>query len=300
MKLFEQIGFLQLIAVTVLSIGQNAWATEPNASLSSDDAVGCGQHGGVLGADGTERPINPDNPDEVACSAAGHAAAQFMDSSALASLSSPPSNGCGAASAKAINGKTSWQRGYDQAMSGERFEVPISTRTGTLRAELKACSEYTKGGLSPSEKGCCLDGFHRGYADLQRLILNYLQHKQPAPMSDAAKLCYQAFGEGRHAARIKCRELSGSALSCNPPQISPNTRHLGCASLGYLAELRQCPVVQAEQRALSRALNGGALSGARLPANVDLGEDATNEIVPAAGGARSGNATGTGLDREPE
>lgn len=263
-----------------------------DAGVSSSGIVGCGLHGGVIGEDGTERPINPDNPDEALCNQASKPSAHFMDTSPLAQLSDPPKSSCGSPSAKSLEGKTSWQRGYDQAMSGTRFKIPILTRSGTLHPELKACSEYPSQHLGAAELNCCLTGFRQGYADLQRMILNNLMAKQPAPQTPEALLCYRAFGEGRHAADVRCQELSGNALSCKAPQIDPKSQRLGCASVGYLAQIGECPMIKAKRKAFTRALEGGALSGAQFHAIAERDESPdTTPLAPA--NASSANEKGS-------
>jgi len=202
-----------------------------------------------------------------------HAAAAaeniFMDVPALANLSAPPATGsCGSSSKKTQN-LSAWERGYEQAMSGKRFKVAIRTRSGSLHAELAGCYEYKNSKFSADDVACCMAGFGKGYADLQQVILNSLSQRQPAPDDPQAQSCYRSFGEGRMAADAECDDLQHTKNACRLPNISNDIAHLGCASVGYLAGLAQCPAVKSQQNSLKRALDNGALSTAALPPDRD-------------------------------
>ena len=87
----------------------------------------------------------------------------FVDTPPIALVNPPPTTGdCASPASAERSGKTAWQRGYEQAMSGARYELPLKSTSGTVQPAKRSCLEYSEAHLSEGEIACCKAGFGAG------------------------------------------------------------------------------------------------------------------------------------------
>jgi hypothetical protein len=273
MKLFWQIHVLQIFAVAGVAV---SLGTPLSASASSANAA-------------------PSKLLHRATEESKDTTYEFKDMPAIATLHQPPQGGeCGATSMKA-DGLTAWQRGYQQAMSGQRYRVLVHNNGTYFMRAFKACSEYNKMPYTEADGACCMAGFGVGYADLQQIIFNWISQAKPAPDTPEAQSCYKSFGEGKTAAAIKCKSIKRGENACDLPAIDREDKYTGCSSIGYLVGLRQCPAIKKGQDALKLALDNGALT------DLSSKNASLEEIAPAAPDSSSSASSGRAPDvsREP-
>lgn len=207
----------------------------------------------------------------------------------FAVLSAPPPAGdaCSNESGPKRDGRNTWMRGYEEAMSGKGYDKLADF--GSSRRAFRACNSFAYDDSRQGERAldCCKLGFAKGYQDLQQHIVNRLNGGEKKLAG--ADGCYRSLGDGRRYGQAECdKENVGKRHnSCEVNALIknlPDDGYLGCASIGFFYELANCKGMREKRRRVRKLLKRGAVSEVTLP-NVDE----TVEILEREDGA---SATG--------
>lgn len=129
------------------------------------------------------------------------------------------------------NGKTAWDRGFEQATSGQRAKRKVQIGIEVM-PPLQPCHEYIA--VSGQELACCVTAFKKGL----KALGNYMsQCGAMRPTKPDAIQCYSDYEVGAEAARRMC----AAPTSCpSMDDLKLKTQYPGCMALGFNQKKSRC------------------------------------------------------------